>query len=86
MVSGVSKKLKKRLWTPKSFSRDFGQLKNDLVDCVTGQTVEDELMKVFWDGFVDESKRLKDSSGKTMLLKLKDWPGAADFSETMPKR
>ncbi|VVC45948.1 JmjC domain [Cinara cedri] len=86
LVSGVNKKLKKRLWTPKSFIRDFGELENDLVDCITGQIVENEKMKVFWEGFVDEKKRMKDSSGKTMLLKLKDWPGAADFSETMPKR
>lgn len=86
MVSDVGKGLNPLLWTPSSFCRDFGQYTNDLVDCATGLTVEDRTMKQFWDGFQDESKRLKNSSGRRMLLKLKDWPVAADFSETLPER
>ena len=30
--------------------------------------------------------RLKDSKGKPMLLKLKDWPPTEDLADFMPKR
>lgn len=86
MVSDVGKSLDPTLWSPSSFCRDFGKYTNDLIDCATGMLVEGKTMKQFWDGFEDESKRLKDSNGKKMLLKLKDWPVAADFSETLPER
>lgn len=86
MVSDVGKHLNTNLWTPESFRRDFGTFTNDLVDCATGLTVVGKTMKQFWDGFADESRRLKDSDDKNMLLKLKDWPMAADFSDTLPTR
>lgn len=86
MVSDVGKSLDPNLWSPSSFCRDFGKYTNDLIDCATGMLVEGKTMKQFWDGFEDESKRLKDSNGKKMLLKLKDWPVTADFSETLPER
>lgn len=86
MVSDIGQNLNPRLWSPSSFSRDFGHYTNDLVDCTTGELVVGKTMKKFWDGFEDESKRLKNSDGNKMLLKLKDWPVAADFSETLPER
>ncbi|XP_050439133.1 uncharacterized protein LOC126844775 isoform X2 [Adelges cooleyi] len=86
MVSDLGRRLDPTLWSPESFSRDFGSTKNDLIDCSTGDVVTKKGMKTFWDGFEDCSRRLADSSGKKMLLKLKDWPGTADFSETLPTR
>lgn len=86
MVSDIGKHLNPNLWSPSSFCRDFGNFTNDLVDCMTGMLVEGKSMKQFWDGFEDENKRITDSNGKKMLLKLKDWPVAADFSETLPER
>lgn len=86
MVSDVGQRLNPNLWSPNSFCRDFGVYTNDLIDCATGLLVEGKTMKEFWDGFEDETKRLKDSDGNKMLLKLKDWPVAADFSETLPER
>lgn len=86
MVSDVGKNLNPNLWSPSSFSRDYGHVTNDLIDCATGLLVEGKTMKQFWDGFEDEAKRLKDDDGNKMLLKLKDWPVAADFSDTLPKR
>ena len=42
---------------------------------------------MFWDGFEDISKRLRDPrTGEPRLLKLKDWPPGDDFSEKLPKR
>lgn len=86
MVSDVGKSLNSEIWSPESFSRDFGQYTNDLIDCATGDVVVGKTMKEFWDGFENEANRLTDSAGNKMLLKLKDWPVAADFSETLPER
>lgn len=62
------------LWHPDSFCRDFGEERNDLINCATGNLVPNRPMKEFWEGFGNFSKRLKDGEGKPMLLKLKDWP------------
>lgn len=86
MFSNVGQRLNPKLWTPSSFIRDFGEYTNDLIDCATGNVIEGKTMKQFWDGFENESKRLKDSDGKQMILKLKDWPAGTDFSDTLPER
>lgn len=86
IVSEVSNALNMDLWRPESFSRDFGDLKNDLINCMTGNIVPKMPMRRFWDGFDHISKRLKDERGNPMLLKLKDWPPGEDFAETLPSR
>lgn len=86
MVSDVSKKLNLDLWQPSSFTRDFGEEKNDLVNCTNGNLLPKQAMKKFWDGFENITKRLKDEKGNPMLLKLKDWPPGGDFAEILPTR
>lgn len=86
MASNVADKLNPELWTPESFSRDFGETRTDLVNCMTGKRVPNQLLKKFWDGFNVTSKRLKDEDGKPMLLKLKDWPDSEDFAVLLPNR
>lgn len=86
MVSEVLKCLDKDLWHPDSFIKDFGDQKNDLVNCINGNIVPNQSMKRFWEGFEHLSKRLKDDKGGTMLLKLKDWPPGEDFSDMLPSR
>ncbi|XP_055310781.1 lysine-specific demethylase 3A isoform X2 [Sitodiplosis mosellana] len=86
LVSHVDKCLNIDLWRPDSFSRDFGEDGNDLVNCLTGTLVPNQPMKRFWDGFDCINKRIKDENGEPMLLKLKDWPPGEDFSETLPTR
>lgn len=74
IVSDVSKMLDMNLWHPDSFNQDFGDERNDLVNCLTGNLVPNQPMKKFWEGFEHISKRMKDDKGYSMLLKLKDWP------------
>lgn len=86
ICSDVSKKLNMNLWTPEAFSTDFGEDKNDLINCMSGNIVPNQQMKKFWDGFEHLTRRLKDEKGESMLLKLKDWPPGEDFAEIMPSR
>lgn len=84
LVSDVTKKLDRSLWTPESFSADFGDKKNDVVNCINGDIISMP-MKKFWDGF-DTAKRQKDDKGQPMLLKLKDWPPDENFATMLPER
>lgn len=86
LVSSVNKALDMKLWHPESFARDFGDIKNDLVNCHNGNIVPNQPMRRFWEGFESFTKRMKDESGEYMLLKLKDWPPGDDFSEMLPGR
>lgn len=86
IVSEVSKMLDMNLWHPDSFNHDFGDERNDLINCLNGSVVPNQPMKKFWEGFEHTSKRLKDEKGNSMLLKIKDWPAGEDFAEHMPSR
>uniref|UniRef100_A0A7R9ILJ1 [histone H3]-dimethyl-L-lysine(9) demethylase n=2 Tax=Timema TaxID=61471 RepID=A0A7R9ILJ1_9NEOP len=86
LVSDVTKHLDNDLWHPDSFARDFGDERNDLVNCMTGNLVPNQPMRRFWEGFEYFSRRLKDERGNPMLLKLKDWPAGEDFAEMLPSR
>ncbi|XP_023311015.1 probable JmjC domain-containing histone demethylation protein 2C isoform X3 [Anoplophora glabripennis] len=86
IVSDVTRNINPDLWNPEAFARDFGDEKNDLVNCMTGNLVPNQPMRKFWEGFDHFSKRLKDDRGQPMLLKLKDWPPGEDFAEMLPSR
>ncbi|XP_034238859.1 lysine-specific demethylase 3B-like [Thrips palmi] len=86
IVGNMTKLLNTKLWDPDSFCRDFGEERNDLINCATGHLVPNRPMKEFWEGFGNFSKRLKDEHGNPMLLKLKDWPPGEDFAELLPTR
>lgn len=86
IVSGVGHKLSKDLWSPESFSRDFGSKSNNLINCMSNKVVPCQKMKKFWDGFEHAKQRLKDEKGDPMLLKLKDWPPGDDFAKLLPDR
>ncbi|CAH0720118.1 unnamed protein product, partial [Brenthis ino] len=86
LVSDVSSLLDKDLWTPESFSRDFGDARVDLVNCASGLVVPNQPARKFWDGFELAAKRLRDERGAPMVLKLKDWPPGEDFAELLPAR
>ncbi|EAT41178.1 AAEL007157-PA, partial [Aedes aegypti] len=86
MVSYVSDKLDMSLWRPESFIREFGDIENDLINCLNGKLVRGQKMKVFWEGFDRIAFRLMDERDRPMMLKLKDWPPGDDFAEMMPTR
>ncbi|XP_037875429.1 probable JmjC domain-containing histone demethylation protein 2C isoform X2 [Bombyx mori] len=86
LVSDVSALLDKDLWSPESFSRDFGDTRVDLVNCASGLVVPNQPARKFWDGFDLAVKRLRDERGAPMVLKLKDWPPGEDFAELLPAR
>ncbi|XP_077493923.1 lysine-specific demethylase 3A-like isoform X2 [Amblyomma americanum] len=86
LVTDVSKNLNMSLWHPDGFCRDFGEIRNDLVNCRTGNVLPNQPMRKFWEGFENFSKRMKDQDGEYMLLKLKDWPAGDDFSDMLPRR
>lgn len=86
LVSNVADKLDKTLWTPESFSNDFGEYKNDVVNYVTNDVTINQQMKKFWEGFTSANKRIRDDKGEPLLLKLKDWTLNDDLGQTLPSR
>ena len=51
LVSKCHRQLSERLWTPRSFGEEFGEVENDLINCLTLATLSRRKMRVFWDGF-----------------------------------
>lgn len=51
LVSCVNKHINKELWKPEAFRKTFGLLRNDLINCRTGDVIPDRQMKDFWEGF-----------------------------------
>ena len=86
IVSSCDKYLNMPKWKPKEFSKEFGHVENDLVNCCSNVVLLGHKMKVFWDSFEKVSTRLKDGKHKPIILKLKDWPPTEDFAELMPDR
>lgn len=71
MVSSVTKTMDMSKWHPDSFIKDYGNHIVDLVNCLTGNIVPNQIMEKFWNGFERPTERLKDDKGQPMLLKLK---------------
>ena len=86
LISNSNQFMDQKLWHPKAFCKDFGHLRTDLVNTLTGKTVPNQPLKWFWEGFENVSSRMKDSSGTPMLLKLKDWPAEDDIAKFIPRR
>lgn len=61
IVSNVSKQMKvNELWSPEAFSREFGHVRHDLIDCRRNEPLTGYQIKCFWDGFEDASSELHD--------------------------
>ncbi|XP_008835528.1 probable JmjC domain-containing histone demethylation protein 2C isoform X1 [Nannospalax galili] len=85
VVSGVHRKMNISLWKAESISVDLGDHQADLLNC-RDSVVSSTNVKEFWDGFEEVSKRQKNKSGETVVLKLKDCPSGEDFKTMMPAR
>lgn len=58
IVSNVSDLMDvKGLWTPEAFSKEFGHMKHDLIDCRRNEPLTGYEIKHFWDGFEDHSSK-----------------------------
>lgn len=86
VIRNVHRRLEQNLWSPQSFSHDFGTLQVDLVNCRTNRVLVDQPLSVFWSGFDDQSQRPLDQLRRPMILKLKDWPTSDDFKHMLPSR
>lgn len=87
IVTNVSCKLNiDGLWSPEAFSKQFGEVRHTIINTRTGNSIPNVPLKKFWDGFESLSKRMTDDLGRTMLLKLKDWPPDNDFALHLPDR
>ena len=86
IICNASEHLNKHLWHPEAFLKDFGHLKHNLVNCLTGKEIPKAALTEFWRGFQTIKHRLRDKNGTPMLLKLKDWPPTEDIANYMPKR
>jgi len=84
IVSNCDRNLDESLWHPGTFLENFGSRVNDLVDCGRNVVLVGYHMRRFWEGFECVGKRLRDSRGQPMILKLKDWPATEDFAEMLP--
>lgn len=61
VVSNVSKHMRvKELWTPKAFSKSFGHIRHDLIDCRRNEPLNGYQIKCFWDGFEDQTSESYD--------------------------
>ena len=59
LVSCANKKMDLSLWKPEVFSKEFGKIENEVVNCRTGDVIIGHCMSDFWDGF--ESLKRKQS-------------------------
>jgi len=60
IISNASKNMKiEELWTPQAFSKEFGHIRHDLIDCRRNEPLTGYQIKHFWDGFEDTSSKCK---------------------------
>ena len=86
LCSGVGARLDAALWSPDSFTRDFGDEQTETVDCTSGAHLAAQSQRHFWDGFSDPASRTLDDADQPRVLKLRDWPPGEDFVDVMPAR
>ncbi|XP_067128149.1 LOW QUALITY PROTEIN: probable JmjC domain-containing histone demethylation protein 2C [Centruroides vittatus] len=84
VITDVEKKIDLSNWHPENLCQEFGDIRNDIINCKNGAVMSNVPMRKFWEGIENFNKRLKDDSGEHMLLKMKDWSVADDFPEVLP--
>jgi lysine-specific demethylase 3 len=83
VVANVIKNMKIEMWNPKYFLGKFGNNKHSLVNCTNDTIIKRVPLRHFWEGFQSYKKRLPVESDKKLVLKLKDFPTASDFADTL---
>ncbi|KAF7725526.1 hypothetical protein EC973_009556 [Apophysomyces ossiformis] len=84
-------KIRKKLWTPEYFQRNYGNQFIEVTDCHTGD-VEETTVGQFFNGFADHTKRPgynpKEKNCRVLKIKVSeglDWPPKADFKTEFPE-
>ena len=91
LASNCDRHFKPDLWHPDSFSREYGcHARVDLVDCLTGDSVDGYPAEKFWNAF--EPAMANPSPGKqhrncvvatAAVLRLRDWPPSSSATEDL---
>jgi hypothetical protein len=58
LIKNLHKRLSSTLWTPQSFSDEFGELQIDLINCRNQRVVPNVPLKEFWRGFENVNGKL----------------------------
>lgn len=86
MICKVQDWLERELWKPTIFKSKFSDVKYEFTDTETLETVNDQPLKKFWEGFDNPKNRQTDSGGRAKIYKIKDWPPGEDFSDALPEQ
>ena len=87
MFSDMCRKMDLSLWSPHRMAEDFGDVKTEFIDSVTGESLGNHVLKRFFDGFSVTSRRtVKNREGKPAIVRLNDWPAQSgdDFMNSLP--
>ncbi|EDV20101.1 uncharacterized protein TRIADDRAFT_32600, partial [Trichoplax adhaerens] len=84
VVCGIHHKTNSKFWNPQYFIKNFAQSTCEVINCRTGAVMKNFPKDKFWLGFDNYKERTKFRNESTEILKLKDWPPAADFREVFP--
>ncbi len=57
LVQGAARNNDNKLWRPEFFASNFGDINADFVNVADGSKITNEPLRIFWDGFADESRR-----------------------------
>ena len=87
LFSDICRKMDMSLWSPHRMAEDFGDVKTEFIDSVTGESLGNHVLKKFFDGFSVTSRRtVKNREGKPAIVRLNDWPAQSgdDFMNSLP--
>ena len=87
VFSDVYRKMDLSLWAPNRLAEEFGDIRTEFVDAVSGVNLGNHLLRKFFEGFSVTSRRtVKNKNGKSAIVRLSDWPpsGGEEFINALP--
>merc|ERR1719412_2237221 len=77
VVTNATKSLNINKWCPNGLNDDFGDEQVELIDVKTGNSLGEQSLKRFLDGYNTVLKRVKDENGQPAIARLSGWPGTS---------